>query len=113
SASLVHHDPAIYPAPYAFRPDRFLEHPPGTYTWIPFGGGRRRCLGASFAQLEMKLVLHALLTRCTLRPAGRPAVRTQRRGITIRPPRETMVVLRARSARGAPAEAPDEAPALA
>ena len=45
SAYLVHHDPAIYPEPKAFRPERFLGKPPGTYTWIPFGGGRRRCLG--------------------------------------------------------------------
>ena len=45
SAYLVHHDPAIYPEPYAFRPERFLEQSPGTYTWLPFGGGRRRCLG--------------------------------------------------------------------
>ena len=49
NAYLVHHDPEIYPDPYAFRPERFLEEQPGTYTWIPFGGGRRRCLGASFA----------------------------------------------------------------
>ncbi len=49
SAYLVHHDPGIYPEPYAFRPERFLGTSPGTYTWIPFGGGRRRCLGASFA----------------------------------------------------------------
>ncbi|HWX52424.1 MAG TPA: cytochrome P450, partial [Solirubrobacteraceae bacterium] len=46
---LVHHDPDVYPDPYAFRPERFLGQQPGTYTWIPFGGGRRRCLGASFA----------------------------------------------------------------
>ena len=60
---LIHHDPAIYPDPYEFRPERFLSEPPGTYTWIPFGGGRRRCLGASFALLEMKIVLRAVLAQ--------------------------------------------------
>ena len=69
NAYLIHHDPDIYPDPYAFRPERFLGESPGTYTWIPFGGGRRRCLGASFAMLEMKIVLRAVLSRAVPAPA--------------------------------------------
>ena len=95
SAWLVHHDPEIYPDPFAFRPERFLEQPPGTYTWIPFGGGRRRCLGASFAMLEMKVSLRAALRRFTIAPAGEPE-RTRRRAITISPRLGALTVLRPR-----------------
>jgi cytochrome P450 len=81
---LIHHDPEIYPDPFAFRPERFLDEQPGTYTWIPFGGGRRRCLGASFAMLEMKIVLHGALRTLALQPAEGSEV-ARRRNITVRP----------------------------
>ena len=97
SAWLVHHDPDVYPDPFAFRPERFLDEAPGTYTWIPFGGGRRRCLGASFAMLEMKLALRAALRRYTIDPAGE-LERTRRRAITISPRRGARTVLRPRAA---------------
>ncbi len=81
---LIHHDPEIYPDPFSFRPERFLDEAPGTYTWIPFGGGRRRCLGASFAMLEMKIVLRGALRTLALQPAERAEV-ARRRNITVRP----------------------------
>jgi cytochrome P450 len=97
NAYLIHHDPAIYPDPYAFRPERFLEQGPGTYTWIPFGGGRRRCLGASFAQLEMKVVLRAVLSRALPAPAPDPAEGSRRRAITLSPRRSAITVLKSRA----------------
>jgi cytochrome P450 len=90
---LVHHDPDIYPDPYSFRPERFLGEGPGTYTWIPFGGGRRRCLGASFAILEVKTVLSAVVARFDLQPGGLGPELTRRRSITISPGLSAATVL--------------------
>jgi cytochrome P450 family 135 len=90
---LVHRRPDVYPDPHAFRPERFLETPAGTYTWIPFGGGVRRCLGASFAEFEMRIVLRETLRRCELRGARRRPERIARRNITFSPRRGTPVVV--------------------
>jgi hypothetical protein len=98
NAYLVHHDPTIYRDPYVFRPERFIEQQPGTYTWIPFGGGRRRCLGATFAMLEMKIVVRALLRARDLRPAAPAAQPARRRNITIRPADGCRVALPVRTA---------------
>jgi cytochrome P450 len=103
---LVHHDPDIYPDPYAFRPERFLGEQPGTYTWIPFGGGRRRCLGSSFALLEMKIVLRAVLAQNELAPAVPAAEGARRRSITLSPKAGSRAVLRARRPARSVAEQP-------
>jgi cytochrome P450 len=93
SIYLMHRRPDVYPEPEAFRPERFLESPPGTYTWLPFGGGVRRCLGAQFAQMEMKVVLSTLLRRARLRPTTARPERITRRAITFVPHRGGEVVL--------------------
>ncbi|CAA9504612.1 MAG: Cytochrome P450 [uncultured Solirubrobacterales bacterium] len=94
---LVHHDPEIYEDPYSFRPERFLDEPPGTYTWIPFGGGRRRCLGASFAMLEMKVVIRAVLARAEVNAGLDGPELTRRRSITLSPGRGAVTALHART----------------
>jgi cytochrome P450 len=93
SVYLVHRNPEIYPEPAAFKPERFLDNPPGTYTWIPFGGGVRRCLGASFAQFEMGVVLKELVKRREISPADPRPERVFRRAITETPRHNARVVL--------------------
>jgi cytochrome P450 len=99
SIYLLHRRPDVYADPRAFRPERFLERPPGTYTWIPFGGGVRRCLGASFAQFEMKVVLRELVSRLDLRAARSQGERRVRRAIIFAPERggEIVATRRARA----------------
>ena len=89
---LMHRREDIYPEANRFRPERFLEQPAGTYTWIPFGGGVRRCLGASFAMFEMKTVLQAVASQLSLSPARPEAERIRRRAITLTPSAGAQVV---------------------
>jgi cytochrome P450 family 135 len=86
SISMIHRRSDRYPSPADFRPERFLgPDAPDTYTWLPFGGGTRRCLGASFALQEMRIVLTRVLERVTLRPAGSRPSKVRRQGITLVP----------------------------
>jgi cytochrome P450 len=91
---LTHTRADLYPDPLAFRPERFLDEAPATYSWIPFGGGVRRCLGAAFAELEMRVVIASVLERFDLRAGRRNAERVARRGVTLAPRHGTRVRLR-------------------
>ena len=105
SIRVIHRRADLYPQPTAFRPERFLgPEAPDTYTWIPFGGGTRRCLGASFAQMEMRIVLRRVLERCSLHAADPRVDETVFRGITLAPKQGVRVVLeRAPEPAGQPA----------
>ena len=89
----LHARPDLYPAPEQFRPERFMGGGPESYAWIPFGGGVRRCLGASFAQVEMRVVLREVLRRVRLRAASRRAERARVRHVTVVPARGCRVVV--------------------
>ena len=97
SAFLLHRDPSIYPDPDAFRPERWLDSKPGTYTWVPFGGGRTRCLGERVGLAELKAVLREVLSRYELRRADTQPEATRSRGVITVPARGARLELRPRS----------------
>jgi cytochrome P450 family 135 len=106
---LVHRRDDVYPDPRRFVPERFLERPPGTYTWIPFGGGVRRCLAASWALLEMKSVTRTVLEEVELRPAKPTSERVAKSAISYSPGRRGLVVI-AGEGSGSPTPSPAPSP---
>ncbi len=99
---LLHHDPTVYADPYAFRPERFLESPPDPQTWIPWGGGRKRCPGLHLATLEMKVVLRTVLEERTPFAATRRMERPSWRSVIVTPHAGSQVVLSSRRSSSTP-----------
>ncbi len=96
AACLTHYDPELFPHPERFEPERFLDKLPDTYSWIPFGGGIRRCIGATFAHMEMDVVLRVLLERVELVPTDAPGERWAAHGIVWSPGDGGKAIVRAR-----------------
>ncbi len=94
SILLLHHREDVYPDPFGFRPERWLDAKPGTYTWIPFGGGIRRCVGASLAMAEQRVVLRAMVERLDLEADRPEPEHAQHRNVTMIPERGARVVAR-------------------
>jgi cytochrome P450 len=97
SIVLLHHRPDVYPDPFAFRPERFLGVKPSTYSWIPFGGGIRRCLGAALAMAEQRVVLEAVARRTDMRAADPSPEHARHRNVTMIPADGARVVMRSRT----------------
>ncbi len=94
---LVHRDPGLYPEPARFRPERWLSVRPSPYTYFPFGGGVRRCIGSAFAEAEMRAVLRAVVAGVALTPVRPEPERVRRRVITLVPARGGEVIVRPRA----------------
>jgi cytochrome P450 len=89
----LHYREDLFPDPEEFRPERFLEGKTDSYAWIPFGGGVRRCIGASFAEYEMRIVLRAILERAELSAPDPMPEKAKVRNITLAPGKGTIVSL--------------------
>lgn len=93
----TNHRPVSYPDPGTFQPDRFLDHQPNAYAWIPFGGGIKRCLGAAFARTELRVVTHTLLRRGTFQPASATPDTMRRAGPILEPRHRVPLILTSRT----------------
>lgn len=111
SAGLTHYDPDLFPEPDRFLPERFVGRTPDTYAWIPFGGGVRRCIGATFAHMELDVVLRVLLERVDLLPTDAPDEAPTFKGVTWSPADGGRAVVRRRPAVVARGARPQTAPA--
>jgi cytochrome P450 len=111
SAGLTHYDPDLFPHPDRFDPDRFLDTRPGTYSWIPFGGGRRRCIGATFAHMELDVVLRVILERVTFAATTAPDEPWRFKGVAWSPAGGGMARIERRRERAAAPPAPEVAAA--
>jgi len=98
SILLLHHREDLYPQPFAFQPERWLDRKPGTYEWLPFGGGIRRCLGAALAMAEQRVVLEAMARRLDLVAADPEPERALHRNVTMIPRHGARVFIRSRHA---------------
>ncbi len=96
SILLVHHREDLYPKPFEFRPERWLGRKPGTYEWIPFGGGIRRCLGAALAMAEQRVVLETMARRLDLEAEDPAPEHAIHRNVTMIPSHGARVVIRSR-----------------
>jgi cytochrome P450 len=96
SILLIHHREDLYPDPFSYRPERWLDRSPGTYEWLPFGGGTRRCLGAALAMAEQRVVLEAMVRRLDIKADRPEPEHAQHRNVTMIPARGARILVTAR-----------------
>ena len=96
SLGQLHADPDVYPEPDRFDPQRFIDEKPNTFSWVPFGGGTRRCVGAAFANMEMDVVLRTVLRHFTIEATTEPGEKWHSRGVAFTPKKGGRVTVRRR-----------------
>jgi cytochrome P450 len=96
SIYLAHREPAEWSEPLRFKPERFLDSAPAPFSYLPFGGGARRCIGMGFALLQMRVVAATILQRVTIEPAPGKRIRAIRRGVVLTPSDGMPIVARRR-----------------